>query len=82
MSLCMYSKSWDFLCFHDPSRSWSNLQACPARNPASRTPLPVIQTPRSDPDTRTRLSYYELPRSYHSQVEHEMNSLAHSSQQE
>jgi len=43
---------------------------------------PFIRTPRSDPDTHTHLSYYELPRSYHSQVEHKMNSLAHLSQQE
>jgi len=78
----MHSKSWDFMCFHDPPRSWSNLQAYPARSPASRTPSPVIRTPRSDPDTHIRLSYYELPRSQLSQVEHEMNSLAHSSQQE
>ena len=26
MSSCMPSKSWDFMCFHDPPRSWSYLQ--------------------------------------------------------
>jgi len=60
MSSCMHSKSWDFLCFHDPPCSWSPLQAYPARSPTSQTPSPVIQTPRSDPDPHTRLSYYEL----------------------
>jgi len=58
----MQSKSWDFLCFHDPPRSWSNLQAYPARSPTSRTPSLVIRTPRSDSDPHTHLSYYELLR--------------------
>jgi len=60
----MYSKSWDFLCFHDPPRSWSNLQAYPAYSPASRTPSPIIRTPRSDPP---RIPAFPT-----------MNSLAHS----
>ena len=38
------------MCFHDPPRSWSNLQTYPSYSPASRTPSPVIRTPRSDPD--------------------------------
>ena len=37
------------MCFHDPHRSWSNLQAYPACSPASRTPSPVIRTLHSDP---------------------------------
>ena len=42
------------------SRASTNL---PGRSPASRTPSPVFRTPRSDPNTHTRLSYYELPHS-------------------
>jgi len=64
MSSCMNSKSCDFLCFHDPPGSWSNLQVYPARSPASRTPSPIIWTPRSD---RTRTPAFPT-----------MNSLAHS----
>jgi len=38
------------MCFHDPPRSWSNLQAYPACSLATRTPSLVIRTPRSNPD--------------------------------
>jgi len=57
-------KSWDFMCCHDPPRSWSNLQAYPTCSPTSRTLSSVIRTSRSDPD---RIPAFPT-----------MNSIAHS----